>query len=288
MRRLFLIILLIFSAQSFAQPNPWNTVAPSGSQVYMDIKDAAKNVTVAYRLQLDGSVIVNDKKQMSRLPSLTSLMALRLNNNGFTKLPSTFLALHGLIYFSSTGNALTTLPDSIGLWSNLKFIELGQTAFDTIPEGIFGLSRLQSLSINANTDTLCFTSSVRFFSKTFVELRLYNSCIDTLPDEFSTLSQLQKLVMYKCKMDGVPKQLYSMTHLGELWLDSNNIVLLPPAIARMEGLTYLSLRGNKISRIPSNICFLKELVVLDLRGNPLDPYDVQVVQALLPNCRVLF
>jgi hypothetical protein len=174
------------------------------------------------------------------------------------------------------------------MWSNLKYIELGQTAFDTLPEGIFGLSRLQSLAINANTDTLCFTSSVRFFAKTFIELRLYNTCVDTLPDEFSSLNQLQKLVMYKCQQNAVPKQLYDMPYLKELWLDSNNIVLLPPSIARIEGLTYLSLRGNKISRIPSTICFLKALVVLDLRGNPLDPYDVQVAQALLPNCRVLF
>lgn len=288
MKHLLVVLFAVCTIALAAQPSPWETVAPSGSFIYGDIKDAAKNASTAYRMELNGAEIFLDKKQMSRIPALTSLMALRLNNNGLSQFPVQFLQVHSLVYFSSIGNPFVSLPDSIGMWSNLKFLELQQTAFDTLPEGIYGLGRLQSLMINANTDTLCLTPSVKQISKRLTDLRLYNTMLDTLPEEFTQLSQLRKLVFYKCKLNEVPPQVYALNQLSELWLDSNSIAVLPSAIARMQGLTYLSLRGNKINKIPSTICFLKELLVLDLRGNPLDPYDVQVVQALLPNCRVLF
>lgn len=288
MKRALTIVFVVLGSALAAQPGPWETVAPSGSSVFTDIKDAAKNASTAYRLQLDGALNLEDKKQLARISTLKSLMALRLNNNGLTHLPGQFLSLSTLVYFSSVGNSFVTLPDSIGMLGNLKFLELQQTAFDTLPDGIYGLSRMQSLMINGNSDTLCFTSSVKMISKRLTDLRLYNTILDTLPDEFSQLTQLRKLVLYKCKLNEIPPQLYALNQLSELWLDSNNISVFPSSIARMEGLTYLSLRSNRITKVPSTICFLKELLVLDLRGNLLDSYDVQVVQALLPNCRVLF
>ena len=288
MKKIFCLFFFFITGVLCAQPSPWETVAPDGSPIYTDIKDAARSASAAYRLQVDGTEMLLDKKQLARIPALTSLMALRLNNNGVTQLPSPFLSLKTLVYFSSTGNPLLTLPDSIGMWSNLKFMELQQTAFDTLPEGIYGLSRLQSLMINANSDTLCFTRSVKSFSKNLSELRLYNTVLDTLPEEFSQLVQVRKLVMYKCSLTEIPPQVYALSTLSELWLDSNNLTMIPPAISQMQGLTYLSLRGNRITKVTSSICFLKNLVVLDLRGNPIDPYEINVVQALLPNCRILF
>ncbi len=286
--RISILALLLFPTFVNAQPSPWETVAPPGSFIYADIKSAAKEASSAYRLHIEGGLILNDKKQLGKIASLTSLMALRLDNNGISQLPSAFLGCHALVYFSSTGNALTNLPDSLGMWNSLKFLELQQTSFDTIPEGIYGLPRLNSFMLNGNTDTICFTSSVKMFPKCFTELRIYNTLVDTLPEEFAQLSQLSKLVMYKCKLYDIPQQIFPLTGLSELWLDSNNLTVVPPSIAQMQGLTYLSLRGNRITKVTSSICFLKNLVVLDLRGNPMDPYDVQVVQALLPNCRVLF
>lgn len=285
---LFCFFTLSVFAQNSLPVNPWESVAPSGSQVFTDIRDAAKNASAAYRLEITGAEPFQDKKFGSRVEVLSSLMALRISNNGITEFPRSFLSLHALVYFSSTGNAFTTLPDSLGMLGKLRFLELHQTAFDTLPEGVYGLSRLQSLTINANSDTLCFTNSVRYFAKSLVELRLYNTLLDSLPAEFSSLDALTKLVMYKCNLHEIPAPVYNLTALSELWLDSNSLTTLPADIARMQGLTYLSLRGNRITKITSSICFMKSLVVLDLRGNPLDPYDVKIVQALLPDTRVLF
>lgn len=284
----FLFFVVQMSAQTSLPINPWESVAPGGSQVFTDLKDAAKNASVAYRLELVGPEVFRDKKYPAKVSALSSLMALRISDNGLTDFPRSFLDLHALIYFSSKGNAFHSLPDSLGMMSNLKFMEFHQAAFDTVPEGLYGLPRLQSLTFNGNTDTLVFTSAVKYFAKTLIELKIYNSLFDTLPDEFSQMSALSKLVLYKCKLTEIPKPVYNLSTLSELWLDSNNLTVLPTDIALMQGLTYLSLRGNRITKVTSSICFLKNLVVLDLRGNPMDPYDVNIVQALLPDTRVLF
>lgn len=275
-------------AQSALPVNPWESVAPAESTIFTDVKDAAKNASAAYRMEITGGEQFADKKFAAKISSLTSLMALRIRDNGLTAFPSALLSLHALVYLSSSGNAFTTLPDSIGMLGNLKFLEFHKSAFDTIPEGIYGLPRLQSLTIGNNSDTICFTKSVKYFSKSLIELRIYNTLFDTLPEEFGTLNALSKLVMYKCKLTEIPGTVTNLTSLSELWLDSNSIVIIPRSIAKMQGLTYLSLRGNRITTVTSSICFLKNLVVLDLRGNPMDPYEVSVVQALLPNTRVLF
>ncbi len=292
MRGIIFGLLFIISGVAFAQPsipiNPWESVAPGGSQVFTDVKEASKNASAAYRLEITGGEQFLDKKFASKVIALQSLMALRIKDNNLTVFPSCLLSLSRLVYLSSSGNAFTTLPDSLGMLSNLKFLELHQTNFDTIPEAVYGLPRLQSFTIGNNKDTICFTSSVKFFSKTLVELRIYNTMFDSLPTEFGQMKALTKLVMYKCKLTEIPEQVMNLTGLSELWLDSNSISSVPYALAKMEGLTYLSLRGNRITKVASNICFLKNLVVLDLRGNPMDPYEVSIVQALLPNTRVLF
>lgn len=291
-RAAFIVLLLLSGVVASAQPslpmNPWEAVAPSESQVFTSVREAAKNASVAYRLEINGAQQFLDKKFATKIVSLQSLMALRIKDNGLTAFPSSFLSLHALVYFSSTNNALTSLPDSIGMLGNLRFLELHQASFDTIPEGLYGLSRLQSLTIGNNKDTICFTSAVKYFSRSLVELKIYNTVVDSLPQEFGQLNALSKLVLYKCRFTEFPEPVTNLAKLSELWLDSNQLAVVPASVAKMQGLTYLSLRGNRITKVTSSICFLKNLVVLDLRGNPLDPYEVNIVKALLPNTRVLF
>jgi len=292
MRRILTGFILTFCTIGSAQPalpiNPWESVAPGGSQIFTDVKEASKNASAAYRLEITGGEQFLDKKFATKISSLKSLMALRLKDNGLTEFPSALLSLNALVYLSSSGNAFATLPDSLGMLGNLKFLEFHHAAFDTIPDGVYGLPRLVSLTIGNNSDTICFTNSVKYFSKSLIELRIYNTLFDTLPEEFGSLKALSKLVMYKCRLRDIPEPVLNLAGLSELWLDSNSITTIPRSISTMQGLTYLSLRGNRITTVTSSICFLKNLVVLDLRGNPMDPYEVSVVQALLPNTRVLF
>lgn len=281
-----LFFCLLFLATS-AQQSPWNTVAPAGSFVYTDLKTAVKDANVCYRLDLTGFDFYKDKKLLPKAAALTNVMAFKIGNNNFSELPSVFLQMHSLVYFQSSGNPLTTLSDSLGMWSELKFLELYDTKFDTLPEGIYGCTRLYTFSIANNKDTLHITDGISSLHL-LDELNIFHTIIDTLPKTFSSMKSLRKLALYKTGLQSFPEQVLPMSHLQELYLDSNNISILPRSIASMKGLTYLSLRGNKIKHIPSNICFLQGLATLDLRGNPIDPYEIKCLQALIPSCSILF
>jgi Leucine-rich repeat (LRR) protein len=274
------------SAQS--DNSPWETVAPSGSTVYYDMKSALKDAPVCYRLDLTNADFVLDKKILPKVPKLTNLMALKLGNNHLTEIPSVFLDLPSLTYFSSANNPLTTINDSIGMLGSLRFIELYGTNFDTLPIALTGLERLQSLTIGQNKDTLFIPKEFSSLHNSLTELRIYSTILDTLTPEFTNLDKLQKIVFYKCGLTYFPYHVSKLASLKELWLDSNNITEIPRYISNLQNLQILSLSGNKIQHVPSTICFLKNLEVLDLRGNPIDPYEVACVQALLPECRILF
>ncbi|HEU4719493.1 MAG TPA: leucine-rich repeat domain-containing protein [Bacteroidia bacterium] len=281
--------LSVVSVHAQQPPSNWDVSAPQGSMVYTDLKTAEKEAANVYRLDLSGAGdFRKDKKNMERVASLSNLMALRLGNNSMTQLPPVFLQLPSLVYFGSSGNAFTTFPDSIGMWSNLKYMELGNTAFDSLPVAIYGLPKLQELSVNRNADTLLIPYGISSMAYSLQEFKIYNTIIDSLPADFSSLDKLKKLVLYKAGFKIFPREILGMHGLNELYLDSNNISVLPRAIGEMKGLTYLSLRGNRLTHIPSTICFLQNLSVLDLRGNPLDPYEVTCLQALLPSCEILF
>ncbi len=289
--RYFIIFLIVFFSKLSVQGqivSPWESVAPPGTPVFTDLKTAIKEAQVCYRLELSGTEFLKDKKVLPKANTLHQLIALRLVNNNLKELPPVFLNFQSLKYFYSTGNPFTSFSDSLGMWSELRFMELNGTNFDTLPEGIYGCGRLQSLSISSNTDTLKISKGIISLNKMLTELRISKTILDTLPVELSEMSKMSKLVFYKCGLKEMPQPVLKMNLLKELWLDSNSISNLPRAISGMQGLTYLSLKGNRISYIPSDICFLQNLAVLDLRGNPIDPYEIHVLQALLPSCRILF
>jgi Leucine-rich repeat (LRR) protein len=287
-RKFFAPILFCFSfLATHAQQSPWNTIAPPGAITYTDLKTAEKNASVCYRLDLTAFDFYKDKKILPKMSSLTNVMGFMIGNNNLTELPSVFLQMHSLVFFQSSGNPLTTLSDSIGMWSELKFLNLYGTNFDTLPEGIYGCTKLYSMSIANNKDTLKITDAISSMSS-LVELNIFSTVLDTLPIKFSGMKNLRRLSFYKTGLNEFPKQIVAMNELQELCLDSNTISSLPRVISEMSGLTYLSLRGNKIKHVTSSICFLKNLTTLDLRGNPIDPYEIKSLQALLPSCSILF
>lgn len=285
---LLFFFILVFSRLNAQVVSPWETVAPAESYVYTDLKTAVKDASRCYRMELTGVESFKDKKLIPKASALSGLMALRLVNNNLEKIPSSFHNFFALQYFYSSGNPFTGFSDSIGMWSELRFIDLSGTNFDTLPEGLYGCGRLQSVSVASNKDTLKITKGITSLSKTLGEIKIYSTKLDTLPVEFSQMSKLKKLVFYKCGLAEIPAPVLQMPQLQELWLDSNSISVLPRNIISMKGLTYLSLSGNRIAHIPGSICFLTNLAVLDLRGNPIDPYEIKIVQALLPSCRILF
>lgn len=287
MRNLLTAFFIVNVVSLFAQQaTPWERVAPPGSTVYTELRAALKEPEVVYRMELNAIDILKERKQLEKLNKLSNLTALRLNNQDWVDVPTPFLYLSGLVYFSAANIPLTHCNDSVALWGQLKFAEFSGTNFDTLPLSFNGWTRLLQLSVIGNKDTMQILNESGTH-KELQELKLYRNNLITGWDSVFSFPALKKLVVYKSGWKAIPQGILQHEVLEELWLDSNSLVAVPSSIWQMKSLKILSLRNNAITRVHHNICFLSQLQVLDLRDNPMDPYDVRCLQALLPQCRIL-
>jgi leucine-rich repeat protein SHOC2 len=71
-------------------------------------------------------------------------------------------------------------------------------------------------------------------------------------------------------------------------LDNNQLTQIPRGIYKMKSLNTLTLRNNKITKIPDTFCHLRNLTLLDVRGNKIPLENIEEIQALLPDCKILY
>src|SRR6266498_3231539 len=93
---IFLTFLFLSGKISSQAISPWETVAPSGSFVYTDLRFATKDANTCYRLEISGTEFLKEKKMLSKPIGLNELIAFRMMNNGLTTIPSSFSNLPSL------------------------------------------------------------------------------------------------------------------------------------------------------------------------------------------------
>ena len=94
--------------------------------------------------------------------------------------------------------------------------------------------------------------------------------------------------MTRCGLKDVPKTVAKIAPLEMLILDDNKLTELNKRVFKLKNLKYLSLKNNQLTSISENISVMQTLEVLDLRGNTFKEFDIAVLKALLPKCRVLY
>lgn len=286
MRNLSVISLFFvcFCMQAQQDVNPFDKYGPPGG-VYTNLKEALKDADVVYKLRIHDQLF--EPKLLPKLGSFSQLQALELASNGLTQLPVEMKNLKNMVYFASIGNALTALPEDFSNIADLMELRLHSTNLDSIPSEIVYLSRLRTLEIQNNMDTLHFPVTIGYLPG-LTSMLVFNTSIDTLPASFGNIKKLKELTLVMCGLKEVPKPIVHIATLEQLYLDNNSIKELPSGIFKMKKLKYLSLKSNNLTHIPDSVCLLKNLEVLDLRGNKFARYDIEIMQALLPKCRILY
>ena len=172
---------------------------------------------------------------------LTSLIALRLNNNNLATLPAgVFAGLTALRTLRLDDNRLTTLPDGVfaGLTA-LRTLRLEDNFLATLPAGVFdGLTALRMLTLQRNRLTT-LPAGVFDGLTELTTLGLHENSLTTLPaGVFDGLTALETLYLYDNSLTTLPAGVFDgLTALTTLILSDNSLTTLRAGV--FDGLTAL-------------------------------------------------
>lgn len=165
---------------------------------------------------------------------------------------------------------LTTKSSDIPDLSNctsLKYLSYTNSVITEFPEKLTLVPALEELNMQcANLSNI----SPRIGDlKQLTFLTFFRSKTQTLPDAFSNLTNLKRMVLSYSPLSQFPSVLLKMDNLENLSLHHNQITELPKEIAQLKNLKYLSLASNKLKSVPKEIGELAVLEILDLSDNEI-------------------
>ena len=212
--------------------------------------------------------------------NLQSLKKLNLSKNYFKEFPKALCGLKNLKELDLSDYGLETLPDEFANLQNLEKLDLKDNEFKEFPKAICKLKNLKELI----SCEYCFAE--------------YNDYLwlESLPDEFANLQNLEKLNLSRNKFKEFPKAICKLTNLKELDLsgyvysykdidydDDYDEQLIdkhidcccleeapPDEFANLQNLEKLNLSGNNFYEYPKVIDKLNNLKELNLYGCDLE------------------
>ena len=162
-----------------------------------------------------------------------------------------YSALKGRQTLNLCDAPIYSLPESIGLLSNLTYLNLSNTKVCKLPESIGRLTRLETLYLYRTTIS-SLPESVRNLSR----LQVFDlSCtqISSLPDQFDELYKLERLYLSDTKIAVLPETISRLAHLERLDINKTSISNLPEWLGALPSLCHLDLSGLIIPRIPQSL-----------------------------------
>ncbi|CAH8626815.1 unnamed protein product [Schistosoma guineensis] len=180
----------------------------------------------------------------------TQQKRLSLSNKKLYHLPYNIEFLNWLVILDLRSNNLSDLPI---LPKHLQSINLGHNWFTTIPDSVFELTSLKSISMYSNQlqsiPSTIFESMCSMLNK-LEYLNLGYNHILTLPFNFGLLQNMKTLLLHK-----------------------NFLTRLPETFGQLKSLTVLDLAGNNLQLLPSNFTQLK-LKEFYAEANPFTRNDL--------------
>lgn len=251
--------------------------------------------------------------KLERLPSdigqLTRLKTLVLESNKLTEIPKEIGRLENLITLRLGFNDIAEIPPEIGRLEKLEKLYLSGKYLNSLPKEIGQLVRLKELYLTGNPITSLPIEIGQLVN--LRQLQLEANQLNSLPKSIGTLVNLEALYLSENKLTDLPREIWKLTSLKELHLFGNPITELhsrigqlenleildlgntqlesiPKRIGKLENLKTLRLDDNKLTELPKEIEKLVNLKELFLSGNPMSPEEIERIEKLLPNCRIVF
>jgi len=219
------------------------------------------------------SLSLTHNKLMSLPPSFAKLKHLTfidLSENYFSDFPSELFELNQIkqIKFQWNHKSLNIANNNISMLENLETINLGGSLIKNGKEAIINLSVLPKLK----------------------EIDLFNTRLDTIPDEIKNFISLEKLIISENPKINFPelfKKLSSLQTLKYLDISGNKISTLPVEIGLLTTLELLVIGENSIETLPDELFYLTNLKILNIYGNKLSEKEILRIKENLPNCVII-
>lgn len=205
-------------------------------------------------------------------------------------------------WMNLSNGELTSIPEEIGRFVNLKTLKLNYNKITSLPETIGNLTKLTKLVITFNRltslpDTIGNLTELSFFDASdniltsipetignlnkLWWLSICNNKLSYIPETIYNLSNLSHLALMNNRLVGeISESINKLTNLSELILSNNRLTSVPETIGDLSNLKKLFLSTNKLTSIPDSIGKLNKLESLQLQKNYIKSLPVSLSQIL--------
>ncbi|MEO9891995.1 leucine-rich repeat domain-containing protein [Aurantibacter sp.] len=262
---------------AISEANPQNTLEWNYNEQDIDDwndVDLTEDGYVEY-LHLDENLsIVPDEIGYFR-----KLKELDLDDNvNLTELPKTIGLLTNLKYMELDNNKLKELPQEFGQLTSLEDLDLNENLFTEFPEALIQLPNLIDLDISDNFLTK-LPSEIKQMTA-LRELKLSNNKFEDFPDAVFQLENLEILDYEENQLKVLPQQIGALENLKILDLSDNLLTKLPAELQLLEGLQYLYLSRNDFEIIPEVVFSLSLLIKLTMNDNSISKISSDITSLI--------
>ena len=197
----------------------------------------------------DATSSIKLNEAIAAMRSGKPIAELNLADCGLTRLPDEIFlpnVVEHLEFLNLGGNAISSLPNSMGELRKLRILFFANNQFSEIPEVLGSLPSLYMLSFKDNKlhtiPETALAPSIRW-------LILTGNQLESLPRSIGRLKGLRKLMLSINRLSSLPDELGECKELELLRLAGNKLEALPPWLLSMPHLSWLALSGNPLPEL---------------------------------------
>jgi len=158
--------------------------------------------------------------------------------------PELFSLADSLQTLDLSGNRLSSLPDDLGRFAQLRILFCSFNDFTRLPEVLGQCPRLEMIGFRANRIGDLPAESL---PRNLRWLILTGNCIESLPDRLGQCAALQKLMLAGNRLSTLPAAMQACERLELLRLSANRFEALPAWLLKLPRLSWLGFSGNPCS-----------------------------------------
>ncbi len=217
------------------------------------------------------------------------VVKLDLSNQGITSLPDSVSQFKNLKHLDISGNYFRKLPEQISTLKNLRILDLSDNELTEIPIFLTNLKKLKSLDLT-NNDRIASSTSVVLISefKKLEKLAVSGEEDESVPGIISVMSSLKHLEISFKEMKYIPAGLINIEGLQSIVIKGASELKQDSLFAylrRFKELKEIGIENCGLTKIPDGFANLNNLTLLNLSGNKIDSVGVDICK--MQNLRML-